>query len=190
MMLTPRFLTALISFLLLFSCATNRGRETGYQVYVTDSQKYELLQPDAFEEPMDRFQTITGTFQGKVHIFGAYIRSSGEEVAVSFFNQMGGGVGELVYTGDTLNANSHFFPQGTKFEYMMADFQFCYCKKELLSSRLGESGLRLECQLQDKREIRQIWSGNQLVIQIEREKDRTRLTNFLRQYSYDIQEGN
>ena len=183
----PRILTAIIVILLL-SCATRPQPDTGYSVYVTDSQKYTLLPPSAFEEDMDRFQNIVGSFQGNVHIFGSYIKSDDTEVAISFFNQLGGNVGELLYTGDTLKVNSHFFPQGTKFEYMMADFQFCYCQKELLSDRLEETGLRLEYSEEDGNEIRQIWSQDQLIIQVERGKDYTRLRNFLRQYSYDIRE--
>ncbi|MBO7430316.1 MAG: DUF3261 domain-containing protein [Spirochaetia bacterium] len=179
----------LISILIL-SCVTKQESSAKYSVYVTDSQKFELLPPSAFEENMDRFQNITGHFQGKVHIFGAYIKSSQEEVAITFFNQLGGSVGDLLYTGDSLVANSHFTPQGTKFEYMMADFQFCYCQKELLTSSLEAASLRFDVLEQDGKEIRQIWSGDQLVIQVERTKNQTKLQNFLRQYSYDIQEGN
>jgi len=181
------FLLVIFSFL-LFSCVTHQERSAGYSVYVTDLQRYELLPPSAFEEHMDRFQNITGTFQGKVHIFGAYIKSTDEQVAISFFNQMGGTVGSLIFTGGSLKADSHFFPQGTKFEYMMADFQFCYCKKELLASSLEASGLRFESENRNGVEIRRILEKDTPVIQIEREKNRTRLQNFLRQYSYDIRE--
>ncbi len=183
------FLLALIS-LFLFSCVTRQEHADSYSVYVTDSQKYELLPPSAFEEPMDRFQNITGSFQGKVHIFGAYIKSTDEQVAISFFNHMGGTIGSLLFTGSSLETDSRFFPQGTKFEYMMADFQFCYCKKELLASSLEASGLRFECEEKEGVEIRKILDKDTTVIQIEREKNRTRLQNFLRQYSYDIREGN
>ena len=185
----PKFLTAFLVFILLLSCVTKQENVARYSVYVTNSQKYGLLPPSAFEENMDRFQNITGSFQGKVYIFGAYIKSDAESVAVTFFNQMGGSVGDLLYTGDSLQANSHFFPQGTKFEYMMADFQFCYCKKELLSSSLEAVGLRFDVTEQDGKEIRQIWNNDKLVIQVERSKNFTRLQNFLRGYSYDIQEG-
>jgi hypothetical protein len=157
---------------------------------VTNETQYELLPPSAFEENMERFQNITGYFQGKVHIFGAYIKSDEEQVSITFFNQMGGSVGDLVYTGDSLVANSHFTPQGTKFEYMMADFQFCYCKKELLAERLEAIGLRFEVSEQDGKEIRQIWDKDKLVLQVDREKSRTKLQNLLREYSYDILEGN
>ena len=189
MKVLPKILTAFMVSILLLSCVTKQENSAGYSVYVTNSQKYGLLPPSAFEENMDRFQNITGSFQGKVYIFGAYIKSDSESVAIIFLNQMGGSVGELLYTGDSLVVNSHFFPQGTKFEYMMADFQFCYCRKELLASSLDAVGLRFDVVEQDGKEVRQIWDKEQLVIQVEKSKGNTKLQNFLRQYSYDIQEG-
>ena len=189
MKMAPRFLIPFLLSLLLISCVTRQEDGAKYSVYVTNTAKFELLSPSAFEENMDRFQNITGHFQGKTHIFGAYIKSSDEEVAITFFNQMGGSVGNLLYTGDSLVANSHFTPPGAKFEYMMADFQFCYCKKELLASGLEASGLRFKCTEQDGKEIRQIFEGDKLVVHIEKEKTCTRLQNLLREYSYDILEG-
>jgi hypothetical protein len=189
MKVLPKLLTILIISLLLFSCVTKQGKDAKYSVYVTNEAKFQLLSPSAFEENMDRFQNITGYFQDKVHIFGAYIKSDDEQVAITFFNQMGGSVGDLLYTGESLQANSHFFPPAAKFEYMMADFQFCYCQKELLLSSLEAIGLRFDVIEQDGKEIRQIWDKEQLVIQVEKEKNHTKLQNFLRQYSYDIQEG-
>ena len=189
MKVTPKLLTVLMISFLLFSCVTRQGNSAKYSVYVTNGAKFELLPPSAFEENMDRFQNITGYFQGKVHIFGAYIKSDNEKVAISFFNQMGGSVGDLLYSEDSLVANSRFTPPGAKFEYMMADFQFCYCRKELLVSSLEPAGLRFDVLEQDGKEIRQIWDKDQLIIQVEKEKNHTKLQNFLRQYSYDIQEG-
>ena len=185
-----KILTAFILSILILSCVTKQESADRYSVYVTNETQYELLPPSAFEENMDRFQNITGYFQGKVHIFGAYIKSDEEQVSITFFNQMGGSVGDLVYTGDSLVATSHFTPQGTKFEYMMADFQFCYCKKELLAERLEAIGLRFEVSEQDGKEIRQIWDKDKLVLQVDRETSRTKLQNLLREYSYDILEGN
>ena len=184
-----RFLTPLLISLLILSCVTKQ-QEARYSVYVTNDARFELLPPSAFEENMDRFQNITGHFQGKTHIFGAYIKSSEESVEITFFNQMGGSVGDLVYTGDSLVANSHFTPPTAKFEYMMADFQFCYCRKDLLASSFEAIGLRFECSEKDGVETRQIFDGDKLVIQIEKEKNRTKLQNLLREYSYDIMEGN
>lgn len=189
MKMALKLLTVLLTSTLLFSCVTKQESADRYSVFLTNSQKFELLPPSAFGENIDRFQNITGSFQGKAYIFGAYIKSSEEEVAITFFNQMGGIVGSLIYTGDTLEADSHFLPQGTKYEYMMADFQFCYCREELLASSLEELGLRFDVIEQDGKEIRQIWDKDQLIIQVERWENRTRLQNFLRQYSYDIQEG-
>ena len=185
-----KILTVLAISILILSCVTKQESAARYSVYVTDTARYELLPPSAFEEDMDRFQNITGSFQGKVHIFGAYIKSDAESVAVTFFNQMGGSVGDLVYTGDSLEVTSHFTPPGTKFEYMMADFQFCYCRKELLAENLEAIGLRFEVSYKDGTEIRQIWDNDKLVIQVEREKSRTELQNMLREYSYIILEGN
>ena len=184
-----KLLTVLMVSVLLFSCVTKQEKAPRYSVYVTNSQQFELLPPSAFEENMDRFQNITGSFQGKTHIFGAYIKSDDASVAITFFNQMGGSVGDLLYTGDSLEVTSHFTPPGTKFEYMMADFQFCYCSKEILAESLEALGLRFEVSEKDGKEIRQIWDKDQLVIQVERSENHTKLQNFLRQYSYDIQEG-
>ena len=75
-------------------------------------------------------------------------------------------------------------------QYMMADFQFCYCRKEILAESLEAIGLRFEVSGQGGKEIRQIWDKDKLVIQVEREKNRTKLQNLLREYSYDILEGN
>ena len=190
MKLALKILAAVFISFLLASCITKQGNSAKYSVYVTNEARFELLPPSAFEENMDRFQNITGYFQGKVHIFGAYIKSSDEQVDITFFNQMGGSVGDLVYTGDSLEANSHFTPPAAKFEYMMADFQFCYCRKELLISSIEAVGLRFDVLEQDGKEIRQIWDKDQLVIQVEKEKNHTKLQNYLRQYSYDIMEGN
>ena len=87
-----KLLTVLMISILLFSCVTRRENDARYSVYVTNEAKFELLPPSAFQENMDRFQNITGYFQNKVHIFGAYIKSDDERVAITFFNQMGGSV--------------------------------------------------------------------------------------------------
>ena len=144
--------------------------------------------PNLSEEEMNRFQSITGRFQDRVHNFGAFIRSDESQVSISFFNQIGGNVGELEYTGKTLVANSKFFPASTKFEYMMADFELCYCKIDSLRMALADCGLKFECISDENREVRRILDGDALIIEIEKESGKTRLRNLLRKYSYDIRE--
>lgn len=183
-----KVLILILTALLLFSCVTKKQERSGYFVYLTDEQKFYLLEPSAFEENMDRFQSITGKFQERIHNFGAFIKSDGNQVGITFFNQMGGNVGELLFTGDSLTANTRFFPSSTKFEYMIADFELCYCKAENLRTALSDCGLKFECISDGKCELRRVLDGDSLIVEIEKEPGRTKLKNLLRGYSYDIRE--
>ena len=50
MKVLPKILTAFMVSILLLSCVTKQENSAGYSVYVTNSQKYELLPPIWFKK--------------------------------------------------------------------------------------------------------------------------------------------
>ena len=101
-------------------------------------------------------------------------------------------MGNLSYDGKSVFLDSAVFPKNAKAEYILADLQFAYYSAESLSSALKNAGLILLTEMHEsagiKKEVRKIMDGKKCVAEIEISEKSVIFRNFLRKYSYKLEE--
>jgi hypothetical protein len=145
---------------------------------------FRLLPPGDIEKPLDMAQRMSGNYGETSFTLNCWVRADTTGIFMSFFNEMGADMGELEYTGEGLSFSSPYAPQNLKAEYLIADFQFCFYNFEALVSGLG--GLTLKRELSGETELRRIYEGERLLIEIEKTPAHVRYANRLRSYAYTI----
>jgi hypothetical protein len=139
-------------------------------------------------------QQIAGSYGGQEFLMNAWVQADESGINMSFFNSLGAGLGELSYSEGALSFSSPVFPPSLKAEYIVADFQFCFYRVDVLSRALKASGLILSAGRDEAgdgeyREFRRIFRGSALIIEIEKTPLRIRYTNHLRGYAYTLEGG-
>jgi hypothetical protein len=161
-------------------------------VYITDERIYKLLPPAGIEAPLDMLQQVSGSYGRQEFLMNVWVRAGESGIAMSLFNSLGVGLGELSYREGDLSFSSPVFPPSFKAEYIIADFQFCFYRIDLLSQALKAAGLTLSVS-RDKteeegyREFRRIFQGAALLVEIEKTPARVRYINHLRNYAYTLE---
>jgi hypothetical protein len=178
------FLTALV-FIILFSCSSIAVDKRPY-AYLTDSAKYILLPPAAIEKPVDMAQHISALYNGQRFYFSAWVLADENRIDMSLFNELGAAMGELSYREGVVSLSSAVFPESLKPEYIVADFQLCFYDPDLLARALKDCGLVLETLNSQRR----VFSGETLIIEIEKTSGAVKLVNHLRGYSYILEGDN
>ena len=173
-------------FICLCSCAS-RPADKRLFVHLTDKAKYVLLHPDGIEKPIDMAQYISASFMGQDYSFNAWVRADNSVMDITLVNEMGAAMGELFYADGIVNFSSRVFPDSLPPEYIVADFQLCFYDPVLLRRALKECGLSLETQNWNGGLARRVFSGRDLIIEIERRRDRVKLVNHLRGYAYTLE---
>jgi len=175
-----------ISVVSVISCASVAKKDEKY-IDITDSAKFVLLPPEGIEQAMDMVQFLSYEFSGQNYFFNAWVKANENEIEMAFFNELGTSMGELSYRKDSINFSSPIFKKSViqfiKPEYIIADFQLCFYDPFLLGKSLEETGLVLEA----KDGSRRIFSGNEVIIEIERTGNAVRLVNNLRGYAYTVE---
>jgi len=177
----PAFLTALV-FIYLSSCSSLSVDKRPY-AYLADNSKFILLPPAAIENPLDMAQRISALYNGQRFFFGAWVLADENGIDMSLFNELGAAMGELSYKEGVVSLSSAVFPQSVKPEYIVADFQLCFYDPGLLGKALKDCGLVLETQ----NNLRRIFEGKNLIIEIEKTSGAVKLVNRLRCYSYTLE---
>jgi hypothetical protein len=170
--------------LLSLSCATAQRREVFEPVQVSSRVVFRLLPPGDIEKPLDMAQSMSGNSGEILFTLNCWVRADATGIFMNFFNEMGADMGELEYTVEGLSFFSPYVPKNFKAEYLIADFQFCFYNFEALASGLG--GLKLERELSGGIELRRIYEGDRLLIEIEKSPSHVRYDNRLRSYTYMI----
>ncbi|MDR0598595.1 MAG: DUF3261 domain-containing protein [Treponema sp.] len=185
---------------LILACrAGGRGREAGPgdasygPVFIAPGAAFSLLPPECIEKSMDMSQRISGAYGKNRFELNAWVRADNAGISMELFNDLGAGLGKLVFTGRALNFSSPYFPRNLKAEYAAADFQFCFYRPGALRGALGNLILRVEQTPPESPagrspgvERRLIYEGDRLLIEIEKSPRSVRYTNHLRGYSYTI----
>ena len=174
----------IIFFLFCFSCAS--FKETQLYVYLTNSSKFFLLPAGSIENSLDMLQRISASWQGKDFIFNAWVKADKSGMEIVILNEFGVNMGELSYRNGLVSfSSSPLFPNSMKPEYIVADFQFCFYNAAALGNALKNSGLAFE----STENVRRIFQGKALIIEIEKSHNTVKLINHLRGYAYTL-EGN
>ena len=189
----PRNLIGSVLFLLcLLSCATKPPASPYSPVYVTDRAAYRLLSPAYLEAPLDMPQQLAGRYGKQEAVVQVWVVADEQSVTMALFNSFGTSLGELSFTESGISLSSTVFPASMKPEYIIADFQFCFYRIDAISQALKNSGLTFNVRHQDPGdqetfEVRSIFEGPRLIIEIEKTARMIRYTNHLRDYAYTLE---
>jgi hypothetical protein len=120
-----------------------------------------------------------------------WVQADETQLAMTFVNSFGAGMGDLVFTKAGISFSSPYFPASFASEYIVADFQFCFYRAERLARVLAELGLTFTAERRSlpdggEAEVRVISDGKKRVAEIEKTKTEIHYTNHLRAYSYTI----
>jgi hypothetical protein len=188
---------ALLILLSLDSCATGGGKSSVFApVYLTNRAGYFLLPPSGIQRPLDMAQQITGTYGKQEFIMDAWVAADENRMTIVFFNTLGVSLGELSFhEGGAAFSPARPAPLSglPKAEYIIADFQFCFYRKESLAAALKKIGLELRVERrgpgegeEGDAEIRRIFRGGKGIIEIIKRGDTVRYVNFLQGYAYTL----
>lgn len=175
-----------ICFAFFFSCKSVPGDNRLY-VNLTDNSSFSLLHTEDIGQNMDMVQYLSFEFREQNYFIIAWVKADENAIEMSFFNELGAGIGELSYTEGAVHFSSDVIPRVAlryiRPEYIIADFQLCFYEPVILGKALEESGLVLEIDNGNRR----ILNGNELIIEILKTDNSVKLTNHLRGYSYAME---
>ena len=178
--------TIIILFLCCCSCVLKAPiKEDRSFIYLTDNSKYFLLPSEDIENSMDMAQLISASWQGKDYFFNAWVKADKTGLEMTLLNELGVSIGDISFRNGLTSFSSNVFPKSLKPEYIVADFQLCFYNIPALRRTLEDCGLTIE----NTGNIRRIFSGKNVIIEIEKNKNNVRLVNHLRKYTYTL-EGN
>jgi len=170
----------------ILSCPSVSKKNTLY-VNLIGKSKFVLLPPEGIEQTMDMAQFLSAEFGGKNYFLNSWVKANENAIEMTFFNEMGAGIGELSYKNGAVHFSSPVIPKSVikslEVEYVIADFQLCFYDPFLLSKSLEDSGLVLET----KDGSRRILNGNEVIIEIKKTRNAVELINHLRKYSYTLE---
>ena len=171
----------LCSILSLAACAsTSSGRENRPFVYLAGNTRFTLLPTHGIESPMDMVQYISASFGGSDYFMNAWVKADETALEITLLNEMGAGMGELVYKDNKVTFSSAIIPRVFRPEYIVADFQLCFYDPLLVAQALQAAGLVFE----SEGGVRRVFRGKNLIIEIEKNENTVRLENRLRGYAY------
>ncbi|MDR2182366.1 MAG: DUF3261 domain-containing protein [Treponema sp.] len=175
----------LVFALLLLSCAggVKETAETPRVVTLGERGRFTLLDPRYIEAPLDTVQRISGAYENGEFAVTAWVKADGAGVSMVFMSGLGISLGEFEFGAGSISLVSPYLPASIGPEYLAADFQLCYYQVEALGKALD--GLTLHA----GGNVRRIYEGENVIIEIETGAGEIRYTNLLRNYSYTITAG-
>ncbi|MDR2660141.1 MAG: DUF3261 domain-containing protein [Spirochaetaceae bacterium] len=179
--MTLTFLVALYAC----NCAT-KPQQKILTVPITNHAAFHLLPPLQSGTPVDMAQRILGKYNGHEYTFTVWTISNATMLSITLMNDMGNGIGELTYTGNSIAYSSNFITLPVRPEYIAADFQLCFYDIGALSTALKKIGLTFIFEKTEKLEIRRVFDGENIIIEIKKINGTLFYTNFLRSYNYII----
>jgi hypothetical protein len=186
----PRSGCACLLFLCLLSCATKTNTLPVFSPVYIGGARYDLLPPEGIETPLDMAQRVSGYWGNREFIFDSWVQAGKTRMTMTFMNSFGADMGNLIFSGEGVSLTSAVFPPSLKPEYIVADFQFCFYRAEILARALKGIGLDLEISRQNTQngetETRLISGEGRRVIEIEKTRETVRYTNYPRGYSYTL----
>ncbi|MCM1321297.1 MAG: DUF3261 domain-containing protein [Bacteroides sp.] len=188
------FLGAGILLLFAASCGatgkniaeTYPAAEKSVSVRLSGKSVYTLLPVRCMEGSIDGVQHISASFGNKSFSADAFVQSDAEKLFIIVFNNFGSTMAEIEYAGNAVSLYSAMLPDFIKPEYIIADFQFCFYEVSSVSAALCKSGLTLKTAHENETEIRRIYNGKKLIIEIKKSGAFAEYSNYARGYFYKL----
>lgn len=175
---------------LFCACAATVRTPLESPVYVTDAQAIYLLPPSDMGFPIDAPQTVEGSYGGKSFSFEGWTVANDSVLSISLFNSIGASIGSLFYSKDSLRFESSFIDvDKIRPQYIVADFEFCYYKKDALQKMFSSNGLFFSEDSSLGVTRRVVLSQKDTIMSVVLSRDSTVLKNYLRGYEYRIHYG-
>ena len=198
------FIISVMAALLLTACSTSKNLTgTGAElevcknlkpIYVTNTKKIHLLKPKYAFYVTDSIQLLTGSFDKTNFALLSYTQIDTKGINLSLFNDFGSDMGNLSFDGNSVKFDSAYFPSNLPAEYIVNDIQNAFYDLSALTQNYANSKLRFEEELAlyetgGSVETRRIYDGKKLIEEIIVEKDTITIKNYLRGYSYTLQDS-
>ena len=180
--------------ILFTSCATLKKNEPKINpVYITNSKQFTLLPASDIQNTKNVQQFLSGTYGETEFGVMCYLNADENGIFLSLFNDFGTSLGNFSYDGQKVSFESSVFPKNTKAEYIIADLQYAYYSAEALKNRFTEIGLDFaseEIEVSGEfKEVRRILDGKKIIEEIEITNRNVKIRNFLRNYTYYLEEA-
>lgn len=171
---------------LLTSCTSNK---TIRPVYLTDEKAISLLDLESVGEPIDYYQLMTGSFNGKEKFTGeVLLQANEEELALVMMSTTGQTIAEISYDGFMTTFTSSFIPANAfKAEYIIADIQLAFYDEKEVKEEIEKSDLEFESGTDLKGEYREIYDGDELIWRCVYQGNHVSVINYLRNYTYEME---
>ncbi len=161
-------------------------------VYVTNRKKIMLLPASDFAFKKDEEQILSGKYGNNNFSFLCYLLIDEKSISLNLFNEFGIGMGNVFYDGNEATFDSAVFPKNLKAEYIIFDLQLAYYSSDALENAFNKIGMKFVSEKNDdngsEKETRKVFDGKKLIEQIEISGNEIKIQNFLRGYSYNLEE--
>ena len=176
------FLCVLVISLFMISCKTTKQASGLHPVYVTNTKKVYLLEPENFHGVYDTLQLLNGSFGGQSFSLISYTQIDAKGISLSLMNDFGADMGNVFYDGQQVIFDSAYFPKTLPGEYIICDIQNAYYDEAALQENYKNAGLRFEAESS----VRRIYDGNKLIEEITIIENTITIKNYLRGYEYNL----
>lgn len=174
-------LSVLLACIFFASCASTSPLN---KVYVTNSNKVDLLPTAAISREIDEYQYFDGEFGGNSFSALLYLQADKNEINILLLNDFGIEAGSIFYDGKTAHLESDFFPKNLKCEYIILDLQNAYADFAALKSHYKKYKIDFEESSAPEKTVRKIIKNSKVIEEIGIEKDKITIENYLRNYKY------
>ena len=182
-----------IAVILLFfsSCTSLKNKSSLRPVYITNTKKINLLEPQYTERNVDEVQLLNGSFGDTSFSLLSYTEINETGINLALFNDFGTDMGNLSYDGATVIFDSAYFPSNLPGEYIAADIQNAFYDETALRANYESAklGFESEASVNEKSEpiqLRRIYDGKNLIEEITITPNEVTVKNHLRGYSYSL----
>lgn len=177
-------LSILISLsLFLVSCASSSSL---HKVYVTNSNRVDLLPVNAISQQIDEYQYFEGEFGDNSFSALLYLQADSQKIRILLLNEFGIEAGSIFYDGETAELESDFFPKNLKCEYIILDLQNAYADLSALKNHYEKYGLDFEEEIFDGKALRKTSKKGETIEEITITESQIVIKNVLRNYKYTL----
>ncbi|MBQ0052314.1 MAG: DUF3261 domain-containing protein [Treponema sp.] len=177
-------LYALLTLSLIFvSCASsNMAGSNLNKVFVTNTNRVDLLPTTAITENLEQYQFFEGNFGKDSFNSMLYLQADSTQITVLLLNEFGIEMGSIYYDGMNAILDSSIFPKNLKCEYILLDLQNAYADSLQLKEHYAKYGLEFA----ENGTERTVSKKGKTIEKITRADNQITITNLLRGYEYKL----
>lgn len=180
------FVLPVLPVLLFLSCASAPKLN---RVYVTNTNRVDLLPVEAISREIDEYQYFEGSFGEKSFSALLYLQTDKDSINILLLNEFGIEAGSVYYDGESARFESEFFPKNPKCEYIILDLQNAYADFKALKTHYEKYNLVFEEAIEDSADTEKYVrfikdKKGRIIEEIVKEPGRITITNRLRNYRY------